>query len=55
MAFRKKLSTGDTVEAWIFETDIETGISVGVFDSMFRRAKMLVCVEEFDGKKKNCY
>lgn len=52
MVFRKKLTSGDTVETWSFDTDIATGIAVGVFDRTVKRAQMIVCVEESDGKKR---
>lgn len=52
MAFRKKLPSGNTIESWIFDTAFEKGISIGVFDKMLGRSKMIVCVEELDGEKR---
>ena len=48
MSLKKKLQTKDTVEAWTYETEIYTGISVGVFDRMIGNSKSIVSVESVD-------
>lgn len=48
MGLKKKLQTKDTIEAWIYETGIYTGISVGVFDRMIGNSKSVVSVESVD-------
>lgn len=48
MGFKKKLQTGNIIEAWTFDTGIYKGISVGAFDKMCGNSKSMVSVESVD-------
>lgn len=48
MSFKKKLQTGDVIQAWTYDAGIYKGISVGAFDKMCGSSKSMVSVESVD-------
>ena len=45
MGIKKKLQTGNTIEAWTYESPNYVGISVGVFDKMHNNSKAMLSIE----------
>lgn len=45
---KKKLKTDSVIEAWNYDTEIYTGISIGVYDKMVGNSKAIVSVESVD-------
>ena len=52
MAWKKKLKTKETIEAWTYDTGVYEGMSLGIFDKMCGNSKAVVsveCAETADG------
>lgn len=48
---KQRLWTCEEIESWNYETLIEKGMAIGVYDNMCCKVKALVNVEEFDTGK----